>query len=167
MPELIIKSKGKEFVCLFDFEDQELISRFNWSLHSKGYAVTNFRGKQILMHRLILGIIDNSKIEGDHKNHNKLDNQRVNLRICIRSENRKISRKLKEGSSKFKGVYKNGKFYHSQIMQGQRVTNLGRYRSEVTAGKVYDNAAKETFKEFAFLNFPGFKQENQLSIPGL
>ena len=71
------------------------------------------------------------------------------------------------GSSIYKGVYKDGKFYHSQIMQGQRVINLGRFYSEITAGKVYDQAAKETFKDFAFLNFPGFIPVNQLSIPGL
>ena len=168
MPEIKIQSKGKQYTCLYDLEDQELISRFTWSLHSKGYAVTIVAGKSVLMHRLILGIIDNPKIEGDHKNHNKLDNKRANLRACTHSENRRNSRKLKESSqSQFKGVYRDQNKWHAQIMQGNKVINLGRYRSEITAGRVYDQAAKETFKDFAFLNFPGFKQENQLSIPGL
>jgi len=166
MPELIIKSKDKEYVCLYDQKDHELISQFTWSMHSKGYAVTKINGKTVLMHRLIMGLTD-PKIECDHRNHNKLDNRRANLRACTHSENRRNSRKVKKGSSKFKGVYKDGKYYHSQIMKGQKVINLGRYHSEITAGKVYDQEARQEYKEFAFLNFPGFIQVTQLSIPGL
>ena len=106
------------------------------------------------MHRLILGIVDSPQIETDHKFHNKLDNRRAKIRVCTRSENRRNSRKVKEGSSQFKGVYRDNNKYHAQIMQGQKVINLGRFRSEVTAGKVYDQAARREFKDFAFLNFP-------------
>jgi len=166
MPELIIISKGKEYTCLFDRRDQKLISRFNWSLHSKGYAVTTLKGKPILMHRLILGIVDRPEIEADHKFHNKLDNRRSKIRICTHAENIRNSQKFK-GVSKYKGVCRDQNKWHVQILQGNRVKNLGRYRSEITAGKVYDRKAKELFKDFANLNFPGFKPENQLSIPGL
>ncbi|HEY5122710.1 MAG TPA: hypothetical protein VIK14_03135 [Ignavibacteria bacterium] len=167
MPELLIISKGKEYACLYDKRDQKKISRFNWSLHSKGYAVTTINGKPVLMHRLILGIIDKPEIETDHKYHNKLDNRRSKIRVCTHSENRRNSRKVMQGSSKYKGVYRDQNKYHAQILQGQKVLNLGRFRSEITAAKIYDKVAKETFKDFAFLNFPGFKQVNQLSIPGL
>jgi hypothetical protein len=167
MPEILIKSKGKSYSCLFDKRDQEKISRYNWSLHSKGYACTTIKGKPVLMHRLILGITDKPEIEVDHRFHNKLDNRRSKIRACNHSENRRNSRKIKEGSSQYKGVYKDGKYYHSQILKGQKVKNLGRYYSEITAGKIYDQAAREIFKDFAFLNFPDFKQVNQLLIPGL
>jgi len=167
MPELLITSKGKEYACLFDKRDQKLISRFTWSLHSKGYAVTTIKGKSILMHRLILGIIDKPEIETDHRYHNRLDNRRSKIRVCTHAENLRNSRKINPGSSKFKGVYRDGKFYHSQIMKGQKVINLGRYYSEITAGKVYDQEARQEFKDFAFLNFPDFIPANQLSIPGL
>jgi len=165
MPFLIIISKGKTYKCLFDSRDQDLISRFTWSLHSKGYAQTNINGKSILMHRLILGIIDKPEIEVDHRYHNKLDNRRKKIRICTHSENRRNSRKIMRGSSKFKGVYRDQNKYHAQIMQGQKVINLGRFYSEVTAGKVYDQAARETFKDFAFLNFPNINPlPKQLTI---
>jgi hypothetical protein len=118
------------------------------------------------MHRLILGIVNYPEIEADHIFHTKLDNRRENIRVCTRSENRRNSRKIKEGSSKLKGVYKDGKFWHSQIMQGDRVINLGRYYSEITAGKVYDREARKTFKDFAFLNFPDFEEGQQSLIPG-
>jgi hypothetical protein len=154
MPFLLIKSKGITYKCLFDKRDQDTISRFTWSLHSKGYAVTTIKGRPVLMHRLILGIVDNPQIETDHIFHNKLDNRRSMIRTCTRSQNRRNSRKVNPGSSKFKGVYRDRNKYHAQIMQGQKIRNLGRFRSEVTTGKMYDRAAKETFKEFAYLNFP-------------
>jgi len=166
MPQLIIISKGVKYACLYDMEDQELICRFKWSLHSQGYAVTTINGKSVLMHRLILGIVDSPEIEADHIFHNKLDNRKAQIRVCTHTENRRNSRKIKEGSSKYKGVYKDGKFWHSQIMQGDKVINLGRYHSEITAGKVYDREARETFKEFAFLNFPEFNEVQQSLIPG-
>ena len=105
MPELLIISKeGIERKCLYDQRDHKLISKFTWKLHSKGYACTTINGKTVLMHRLILGIIDNPEIEVDHRFHNRLDNRRSEIRICTHSENRRNSRKLK-GQSKLKGVY--------------------------------------------------------------
>ena len=166
MPELTHPSKGKDFVCLFDQQDQALISRFTWSLHSKGYACTTINGKPVLMHRLILGIVDKPEIEVDHIFHNKLDNRRSKIRVCTHSQNRRNSRKLKESAqSQLKGVYRDNNKWHAQIMQGNQVINLGRYRSEITAGRIYDQAAKENFKDFAFLNFPGLDPlPKQLSI---
>jgi len=151
--KLLIKSKGKEFICQYDRADKKLINQFRWSVDRHGYAVAVLNGKRILMHRLILGILDNPDVETDHKFHDKLDNRRSNIRVCTHAENKRNSRKF-SGSSKFKGVYKDGKYYHSQIFQGKHVKNLGRFRSEITAGRVYDQAAKETFKDFAYLNFP-------------
>jgi hypothetical protein len=166
MPEIIIISKSKEFHCLYDQEDQELISRYSWSLHSKGYAQTTIGNKTVLMHRLILGIVDNPEIEVDHRFHNKLDNRRSKIRTCNHSQNRRNSRKLKESAqSRYKGVYRDNNKWHAQIMLGEQVINLGRFRSEVTAGRIYDKAAKEIFKDFAFLNFPGLDPlSRQLTI---
>lgn len=162
---VIIKSKGIEFICLIDPENLELVSRYKWNLHSRGYAATTIKGKTILMHRLIMGV-DDPKIEVDHQFHNKLDNRKANLRPCTPAENRRNSRKLKKGTSKLKGVYKDGKYWHVQIKVGSRIINKGRFRSEKTAGKVYDCSARLVFKEFAFLNFPGLIELKQLTIPG-
>lgn len=165
MAQLIITSNGTEHLCLYDNEDHDLISRFTWSLHSDGYAVTYINGKAVLMHRLILGIVDNPLFEVDHINHDRLDNRRAMIRTCTRFENRRNSRKIMKGSSKLKGVYRDGKFFHSQILQCNRVKNLGRYYSEVTAGKVYDSAARKEFHDFAFLNFPDYNGPQQLKLP--
>jgi hypothetical protein len=164
--ELKILSKGVEYRCFYDKRDHKLIKQFTWSI-CNGYAVTNINGKLISMHRLILGIVDNPDLEVDHKFHNGLDNRRKYIRVCTHAQNLQNSRKNKIGSSKFKGVYRDGIFWHSQIMKENRVKNLGRFRSEITAAKVYDQEAREVFKDFAFLNFPAFKEVTQLLIPGL
>ena len=163
MPVLLIKSKGREYLCRYDAEDHEMISRFTWSL-SHGYAATRIAGKAIFMHRLIMAIVDKPHLEIDHIWHDKLDNRRSQLRICTRSENRRNSRKMMKGSSKFKGVYRDGKFYHAQINSG-KVRNLGRFYSEATAGRVYDEAARDEYSEFAYLNFPGQQLPRQLQLP--
>lgn len=161
---IIIKSKGKEYVCLIDPEDYELISRYNWSLHNQGYAVTTVCGLTILMHRLIMGVI-NPEIQVDHIYHNKLDNRKANIRLCTRSENRRNSRKLEQATSILKGIYRDGKYWHVQIVQDSKVKNLGRYLNEYTAAKVYDHFARKLYKEFALLNFPDFVMPIQLVIP--
>lgn len=168
MPEIIIISKGKEFHCLYDQEDQELISRFFWSLHSQGYAQTTINGKTVLMHRLILGIVDKPDIEVDHRFHNRLDNRRSKIRPCTHSENRRNARKLKESAhSQYKGIYNDLGRWHVQIMQDEKVKNLGRYNNEITAAKVYDNRAIEIFKDFAFVNFQSSREARQLAFPWL
>jgi len=164
--EILIQSKGVEYRCFYDKGDHRLIKQFTWSI-SNGYAVTNINGKLVSMHRLILGIVDNPDFEIDHKFHNGLDNRRKYIRICTHAENLRNSRKNKIGSSKFKGVYRDGIFWHTQITKGNRVKNLGRFRSEITAAKVYDQEAREVFKDFAFVNFPEITEVKQLSIPGL
>jgi hypothetical protein len=168
MPEIIIISKGKEYPCLFDQEDQELISLYSWSLHSQGYAQTTINGKTVLMHRLVLGIVDNPEIEVDHRFHNRLDNRKGKLRACSHSENRRNARKLKPTAhSQFKGIYNDLGRWHVQIMQNAKVKNLGRYNNEITAAKVYDSRALEVFKDYAFVNFQSSREARQLAFPWL
>lgn len=161
--EIVITSKGIENICLVDPKDYELVCHYRWNLHSEGYAVTKLNRKTVLMHRLILGVTD-PEIQVDHKFHNKLDNRRAKIRICTPSENRRNSQKLKDALSKFKGVYKDGRYWHAQIMQDGKVKNLGRFRSEATAAKVYDIAARLFFRDFAFLNFPDYQEPEQFTF---
>lgn len=166
MPILILKHKGKAHKCLYDKQDRELINQYTWTLHSKGYAVARIDNKSILMHRLILGVIDNPEIEVDHRFHNRLDNRRSKIRICTHGQNKQNSRKLKQGTSQYKGVYLDRNRWHAQIAQGDKVRNLGRFSCEDTAGRVYDQAALSAFKDFACLNFSRAETVQQSIIPG-
>lgn len=166
MPKLTIISKGKEYACLYDLQDHELISRFRWSLHSKAYACTTINGKAVLMHRLIMGVVDRPEVEVDHRFHNRLDNRRSELRVCTHSENQRNARKLKPTAhSQFKGIYNDLGRWHVQIMQNAKVKNLGRYSNEILAAKVYDQKALEVFKDFAFVNFQSSREARQLAFP--
>lgn len=166
MPEIKIVSKGVEYPCLIDQEDQELLSQFSWSLHSEGYAQTIIGRRTVLMHRLVMGVLDNPSVEVDHKFHNRLDNRKSQLRICSHSENRRNSRKLSPATSSFKGVYFESErgLYHAQIGLGDKVKNLGRYHNEKMAGKAYDKKALEVFKEYAHLNFKSSREARQMAF---
>jgi hypothetical protein len=151
MPVLVIKSKGEEYLCRYDAEDHDLVSRHQWWL-SRGYAVTQKDGRTVSMHRMILGIVERPDIEVDHIYHDRLDNRRAMIRTCTRAENSRNGRK-RNGYSQYKGIYREGYTWHSQICLNARVFNLGRYRSELTAAKAYDRAAKVLHGDFCNPNF--------------
>ena len=105
----ISTSKHPNIFALVDNADYEWLSQWKWRLWTNGkhnYAIRTssiIEGLRttILMHRCILKL--GNKLDIDHRNHNGLDNQKCNLRICTRSQNmhNAISRK---GSSQYKSV---------------------------------------------------------------
>jgi len=101
-------TQGK--VALIDDEDMELVSKHKWCVRREPnnfYAATGVTRPSgvhtvLRMHRLIMDAPRGMDV--DHINHNGLDNRRVNLRICTRTQNLRNSRKRKGCSSRFKGV---------------------------------------------------------------
>src|SRR5437660_304942 len=81
-----------------DDEDYDNLSRFYWYIDSKGYPV-RFGG--VRMHRHILGKA--GKLV-DHRNHDKLDSQRSNLRLCNNFQNQQNRGKNRNNTSGYKGV---------------------------------------------------------------
>lgn len=86
----------------------ELVGRFNWHKHKKGYAVADTRvnGSRttILMHHLIIGKSKNGGCV-DHINHIKIDNRMGNLRHCSISANSLHRRSVRSNNiSGFLGV---------------------------------------------------------------
>lgn len=114
-----------------DVDDISRVDKFIWSYHSCGYAV-NVKTKTLL-HRFIL---NNPKSESiDHKNHNKLDNRKQNLRICTHSKNCH-NRTILNGCYYNK---KNAKWI-SRIMIMGKIKCLGSYKSKNDAISVYIEA---------------------------
>ncbi len=66
-------------------EDYELVARHSW-YYRDGYALSKIRGKEMRMHRFILNETDPDRLV-DHKNRNRLDNRRVNLRVYTPKQN--------------------------------------------------------------------------------
>lgn len=116
--------------------------------------------KKYYLHRLIMNCPKNYVV--DHINRDTLDNRKSNLRICKNKENLR-NRISNKGNSKYKGVSfdKTRNKWYACIRYNNKTYNLGRYKTEKEAGKVYDKQAKIFFKEYARLNFPkkviGFK----------
>lgn len=110
--------------------------------------------KLIYMHRIITGCPENMQI--DHKNHNPLDNRKINLRICTRSQNQQNQRSCQNKSSRYKGVsfHKPSNCWVARIRYHKKGFHLGYFTNETDAAKIYDKKAKEFFGEFACINFP-------------
>lgn len=139
-----------------DDEDFEKINQFNWTATKREHTFYAFRdiwknkkNNRLYMHTFILG----SK-EVDHKDLNGLNNKRLNLRACTRSQNRMNSRKIKNTTSKYKGVSwdKDRKKWFVHIGYNYRNIVLGRYKTENEAALIYNQAALKYFGEFARLN---------------
>jgi hypothetical protein len=99
---------------LVDDEDFDRVSQCHWHKVKSGnhgfYLATHIRsasGKRetVLIQRLILGLEVGDRRQGDHKDGNKLDNRKENLRILTPSQNQRAYRAKPAGcSSRFRGV---------------------------------------------------------------
>ena len=162
MGKIIKLTKGHETI-VDDKDYQMLIAMGSWYVACVGnnvYAVkqsSRINGLQrtLFMHKIIL-----NPPEGfftDHINLNGLDNRKCNLRICTRTENLRNQRKMKNASSKYKGVswHKVNKKWQVQIGINEKLKPLGAFTDEILAAQAYDKAALKHFGDFAKPNFKG------------
>jgi len=147
--QMFDKHNNPKAIAIVDAIDHELVSKFIWRMHPRGYIMTG-KKNVILLHRLINHTPLGS--ETDHKNENKLDNRRKNLRTCTPTQNQ-CNVTNSRNTSGFRGVYlfHNGK-YVAQIRINGKQTNLGYFTDKIEAAKVYNLAAKKYHGEFAKLN---------------
>lgn len=150
---------GPSAYALVDNQDYVYLSKYTWYC-SCGYAVRlpNKRKKgaatteRIRMHNEILGI------KGvDHKNRNKLDNRRQNLRPATQQQNLCNRETPKSNRSGYKGVSeasngKKGLKWRADIRSKGLLRCLGYFKTRQAAAAVYNKAAKKLHGEFAVLN---------------
>jgi hypothetical protein len=136
--------------AIIDKEDYEKVKDYKWHKGHSNYIVSAKNG--IRLHRLIMNYPSNMEI--DHKNHNKLDNRKENLRVCTGSQNKMNGKIHKDNFSKFKGVSwnkKNNKWV-ACIYTNNKNKFLGCFNNKIDAAIAYNNAALKYYGEFALLN---------------
>lgn len=88
-----------------DAVDAPLVNGYRWRRTYYGYAVTGApaKGTEQLMHRLLLGLARGDARQGDHRDGNRLDCRRTNLRLVTNAQNAQ-NQAAKGGTSRHRGV---------------------------------------------------------------
>lgn len=90
--------------ALVDAEDIErVLALGTWGLHSKGYAVSWVDGRNVLLHRFLMGLEAGNRVQVDHIDRNPLNCVRSNMRRATFGQNRQ-NQPARGGSSKHRGV---------------------------------------------------------------
>lgn len=147
----IALTKGK--FALVDDEDFDRLSAHKWNSHSGGYAVRQegnyYKGtrKIIYMHQEVMG----QKFI-DHINHDKLDNQKKNLRVASKAQNTANIGLISTNTTGYRGVSKHRNSFHAYIAINKKRINIGYFKTALEAAKARDVMAKKLYGEFAYLN---------------
>ena len=158
-----IKLTNMDMSAMVDDEDYERLNKHKWRMNKRGYACTSVwlkgtgKGTIWLMHRLVLDVPKG--MDCDHKDQNKINNQRQNLRVVNRSENMQNVQYIKKETShsKYKGVSrlnrpKLKKQWLAYIKVDYKTYYLGYHDTQEEAAHVYNQAAEQIFGEHASLN---------------
>jgi len=103
--ELVIKSKGENYIVLIDEEDFDRVSKHTWHIihakHTK-YCRTNINnnGKwtRLLLHRFLINMEKDDNRVINHIDCNGLNNKKSNLEICDQNYNtQSINKKTRFG----------------------------------------------------------------------
>lgn len=150
---------------LIDDEDYDLVMIYRtWQFGGNNGSITHCTSfgsketsKSISMSRLIMNAPDGVLV--DHRDRNILNMRRSNLRFANKSQNGQNSGKRSvQTTSRFKGVSWDSKrnkwkSYINRFIDGKTTqVYLGRFDSEITAARMYNEAAREYFGEFACPN---------------
>jgi hypothetical protein len=136
--------------ALVDSVDYERVSQYQWWITKEGAAYTRISldgiTKNVYMHRFITNAPKDMVV--DHKDHNRLNNQRNNIRVCTQADNCKNMPK-RSLTRLYKGVeLVRGKYWQTRI-SGKYI---GAFKTAIEAARAYNKAALELHGEFAYLN---------------
>lgn len=140
-------------IFYFDLEDYDKIKDYCWHYDKDGYILSSvYNETSIKMHNLLMNATDGTVV--DHKNGNRNDNRKENLRIATFSQNGYNSNKPSNNTSGYKGVHWNKSMnaWQARIQVDGKRYNLGYFNDKIDAAKAYNEAAIIYHGEFAKLN---------------
>jgi hypothetical protein len=157
-----VPATDPRYAIFVDSEDAPRMLERPWQIYKDRrtfYAVCDKQAgghrRRSLMHRIILGLTD-PKVLADHIDGCGINNTRSNLRVATNKQNCANRQKGSGCQSKFKGVsfkYPDGdRPWVAYIRVDKTRIALGYYAEEEEAARAYNEAAKEYFGEFAWLN---------------
>jgi hypothetical protein len=124
----IFLSRNKKTIV--DEDDFNWLNQWKWSYDGRYATRSEWQkgkniSKKIYMHQLIMGLEKISPT--DHINRNKLDNRKINLRLCSNAENIRNRGLTKKNKSGVTGVcwHTKAKKWMAQIMKDRKYIYLG------------------------------------------
>lgn len=129
---VVVGTTSTQKTFLVDLDDFPLVRNYCWNISRNGYVVASAKNgatAALRLHRLVMGVTD-SHIIVDHKNWDKTDNRKSNLRIATKSENNINIKRRSNNTSGYTGVTttRNGK-YCARISIGNTRYYLGTYNT--------------------------------------
>lgn len=146
---VLFNRQGKQTgVVIIDTEDVSKCKKHKWFLSKRGYPTSRINRKLICLHKYIFPAEN-----VDHRDRDKFNNRKSNLRECSQSQNR-MNTLPREKTSRYKGVWldKKSNKWQAAIRYNNKRKSLGNFHDEKEAALVYNEAAKRYHKEFACLN---------------
>lgn len=135
--------------AIIDVGDYEKCKGRKWGIDKRGYVVNNREG-HVKLHHTVLG----RKEVTDHRDGDKLNNRRGNLRPCTYAGNNRNSKIPKNNTSGYKGVSQRtgSKLWVARIRYNYKNIYLGNFTDKIQAALAYNEAAVKYHGEFARLN---------------
>lgn len=151
--EIVLYNKKCEEVAraIVDVEDVAKIKKHKWYL-SQGAVRTKVRRKTLRIQHLIMDVSPDRNRLIDHKDRDILNNRKSNFRFCTNTENSRNSKKGKNNTSGFKGVFKSGNGWMAGIGVNKKFIYLGCFKNKIKAAKAYNVGAARYHGSFACLN---------------
>ena len=134
---------------LVDDDDYERLSRHKWYLHPKGYAQAWIGGHMVLMHRIVMTPGDR---QVDHKDGNKLNNTKSNLRLVTQGVNTQNVPPKKNNTSGYVGVNRNGNYWQASVYKNGARVFCRTFGDKESAARAYNEAARQHYGINAYQN---------------
>lgn len=143
---------GDDELHMVDLNMVEKVAKYRWAVNNRGYAMTRISGRTVYLHRFVFGSLSDGQ-EIDHRDRNKCNSRRSNLRAVTRGFN--VHNGAIKGRSKFRGVYRaeGRQKWRAQITVDSNNRYLGSFANEEDAAHAYDEAAYAHYGVNAIVNF--------------